>query len=100
MLNLDPTRERTYRVVKPIPDPMRPGKTLAYPGQEVVVRIADPHYPITILRVLSVDLAAALPDDALTLLSDRPFSDDPIAVEPAPTAAEPTLQLLPRARAG
>jgi hypothetical protein len=98
MLSLHPSRDLVYVVVKPIPDPLHPGRTLAEPGDEVIVRTYDLKFPITVLRRLPLELAMAFPDSAVSPpFSYEPASDAPVSERSSDLRGERSLRLLRRA---
>lgn len=96
MLNLHASREHVYAVLKPVRDPFHPGRLLAEPGDEVVVRSNDPDFPLTVVRQLPIDMAMAFPEDAVRLASDAPLSVVQGSAEPCPPAPAQSPRLLRR----
>lgn len=97
MLTLHPSRETVYAVTKAIPDPVYPGKMLAEPGDELVVRVMDERYPLTVLRHLPIETVAVIPDASVDLLASYELSADGAAIhQPSDVLDEPKLRLLPR----
>lgn len=98
MLHLHPSRDLVYAVLTPVPDPLHAGKTLAEPGDELVVRAHDDRWPITVLRRLPIDASPFFPDDAVRLCASYEATSDAPASDPsADFLAERRLRLLPPA---
>lgn len=98
MLSLHPSRDLVYVVVKPVRDPLRPGRMLAEPGDEVIVRVHDEKFPITILRRLPLEMATMFPGDAVSQpFSYEPASDVPVSEQRGDLRDERRLWLLRRA---
>lgn len=79
MLNLHPGRDLVYPVARAIPDPIHPGRTLAEPGDLVLVRAYHEKFPITVMRHLPIEAAAFFPAGSVT----EPFAYEPDGVAPA-----------------
>ena len=98
MVNLHPARDLVYAVVKSIPDPLHPGKTIAEPGDEIIVRVHDEHCPLAVLRRLPLDLVTAIPDKSVNLLASyEPSSAVPVSEQSAGSREARRLKLLGRA---
>lgn len=95
MLHLHPSRDLVYAVLKPIPDPMHSGRTLADAGDEIIVRAYHQRYPISVLRRLPIETAVMFPDDAVRLCASyEQNSDVPVSEKLADRPVEGRLKLL------